>query len=217
MKPWDRRDGEPDTAYAAFEVFLHLTRRVTVDSTQFSELVMAEKGVSLAPSTLRGYQSEHKWRDRKRAYQSWLLTKKLTGVADSLTKEAATIAKKHTKLRRIVATKAAQAAERIDLFTDDADARQFNAYLDALQKILNLGCLADLDHADQLRRLSTKINAARRTEPSDSDSDELPEIPDGAGEIQPGSPETAGLLGETASDLQGRSGSEDPHGSSPIG
>lgn len=202
-KPWDQREGESDSAYAAFDVFLHALK-IPVYSTEFSDLVKSRTGLDLSPVYLRDLQTQHKWRDRKRAYQSALLNNGMKGLAWNLTKDAVPLAKGHRKARRLVQKATIEAAERIRPFTDDAESRQFNGFLDALDKILNLALKTDLDHADQLRRISAEIRkfgGDARTE----DEEVIPPIPDESGPIQHGHPEAETLLGETEGYMPGDS------------
>lgn len=216
MKPWDRLPGESEAAYAAFDVFLHWSQKGVI-SVSFSELVKEKTGFNLEPSYLGKLRTKHKWHERKRAYQSSLLNKGMKGVAWSLTKEAVPLAKGHLKARRLVQKATNEAAERIRLFTDDAESRQFNGFLDALDKILSLAVKTDLDHADQLRRISAEIRKFGGNEPSGDDSEELQEVPEDAYAVQPGSSESPGLLDETDPDMPGSGGPDDPDGSGSVG
>jgi len=216
VKPWDRLPGESDAAFAAFGVFLRSVKAV-VKSREFSDLVKEKTGIDLSPSYLANLQTDNKWRERKRAYQSSLLNKGMKGVAWNLAKDAVPLAKGNRKVRLLVQKATIEAAERIRLFTDDAESRQFNGFLDALDKILNLGLKTDLDNADQLRRISAEIRKFGGTDPGGDESEELPEISVGTGEIQPGSPAEAGLLGEADRDMPSRGESSDPDGSGSIG
>lgn len=202
-KPWDRREGESEAAYAAFKVFLHSSGLVPV-SSQFIETVKRETGHEFTSSTMETYQKNHKWRDRKRAYQSELLNAGMKGLAWQLTKDAAPLAKGHRKARRLVQKATIEAAERIRPFTDDAESRQFNGFLDALDKILNLALKTDLDHADQLRRISAEIRQFGGTEPAETE-EVIPPIPDESGSIQYGHPEAETVLGASAGDMPGDS------------
>lgn len=181
---WDRKKGESEAAFAAFKVFLD-QGKVTVKSPEFCQLVKDRTGYEISPRTLSDYQTDHKWRERKRAYQSWILNKKGSGIAESLAKEAVLAASGHAKIRRIVRTRTIRAIQETPQFTDESDARTCNAYMDWLAKALNLGLQTDLDHADQLRRVSATIGG---TGPDgDSEAEEiLPPIPLEPGPVQLG-------------------------------
>lgn len=216
MKPWDRLPGESEAAYAAFKVFLHGCHK-SVFSVAFSELVKEKTGFDLEPSYLGKLRTKHKWHDRKRAYQSGILNNGMKRVAWRLAKDAVPLANGHRKARQLVHKAMIDAAERIRPFADDAESRQFNGYLDALDKILNLALKTDLDHADQLRRVSSEIRNFGGPESGGDDTEELSEISVGTGEIQSGNPEAVGLLGPADSDMPGGGESGDSHGTGAIG
>lgn len=167
-------------------------------------MVKTQKGYDLSPKYLSLCQTNHKWRERKRAYQSALLNNGMKGVAWNLTKDAVPLAKGHRKARRLVQKATIEAAERIRPFTDDAESRQFNGFLDALDKILNLALKTDLDHADQLRRISAEIRKFGGTEPSEAE-EVIPPIPPESGCVQYDDPEEEAVLGTPEGNLPGDS------------
>jgi hypothetical protein len=204
VKPWERLTGEPETAFAAFGVFLGLAK-VSVNSLEFSKAVREQTGVELAPGTLGFYQTEYRWRERKRAYQSALLTNGMKGVTQSLKRESLPLARAHKKARNLVRKKMLEAAEAIERFTDDADSRQFNGYLDALDKLMNLALKIDIDHRDQLKRLLSECGSIDFDEHSESE-EVIPPIPPESGSVQYGHPEAESVLGTPAGDMPGDSG-----------
>jgi hypothetical protein len=212
VKPWERRPDESDAAFAAFNVFLHTSQK-GVRSVAFSETIKEKTGFDLEPSYLGKLQTQFDWRDRKRAYQSALLTNGMKGVTQSLKRESLPLARAHKKARNLVRKKMLEAAEAIERFTDDADSRQFNGYLDALDKLMNLALKIDIDHRDQLKRLLSECGSIDFDEHSESE-EVIPPIPPESGSLQHGHSEAEGLLGTTTGDMPSDSGPvhSDDHG-----
>ena len=199
MKPWDRLDGEPETAYAAFTVFLAI-RKIPVNSQEFSGVVRDKSGVNLAPKTLSWYQTEYRWRERKRAYQSALLTNGMKGLTQTLKRESLPLAKDHAKARGLVRKKMVEAAKAIERFTDDAESRQFNGYLDALDKLMNLALKIDIDHRDQLKRLLSECGTIDFGGHSESE-EVIPPLPPESGCVQYDDSQAETVLGPSEGDL----------------
>ena len=214
MKFWERRDGESEVAFAAFE-FWNSHPKYTPITPQFVERFEAAKGYKTTVWTVRGWMTDHEWKARRKAYIQWRTDQKIEKEAESIIREASLIVKQHTRVRRLSMRKAVSTLAKLKSI-EPVDAKDCDTIFAGTLKAMQIAGIGMLDHADQLRRVS-KGNGLDFGVRNVTEDDELPEIPDGAGEIQPGSSETSGLLGETASDLQSCGGSEDPNGSGSIG
>lgn len=214
MKFWERRDGESEAAFAAFE-FWNSHSKYTPITLQFVERFEAAKGYKTTYANMRKWMTDHEWKVRRKAYIQWRTDQKIEKEAESIIREASLIVKQHTRVRRLSMRKAVSTLAKLKSI-EPVDAKDCDTIFAGTLKAMQIAGIGVLDHADQLRRVS-KGNGLNFGVRNIDDADELPEISDGTGEIQPGSTEAAGLLDSPDSDMQGCSGSEDPHGSSPIG
>lgn len=215
MKPWDRLPEETDAAFAAFEVFLHLPK-VSVKSPEFSSIVKEKTGLEIPEESLATYQTKNKWRDRRRAYQSWILNRRMEKVADTLAKDAVKSALNQAKTRRLAQQKAMKSLSLIDIIAG-ADVKEHVAFLTAIRQAIEIAGFTAVDNDNQSHRIRKAVGQSGGIDFESDEIDELSEVPEDAYAVQPGSPEASGVLGQADSDMSGRGESSDSDGPGSVG
>ncbi len=199
MKPWERLPEESDLAYAAFAEYLVCAWSVR-EPCVFSQHLQKNRGLTVSPGSIESWRERHAWKKRSAAYHEHVQSKRLKLIAGSVAKESAKIAIKQAQGRRIALEKTIKSLMKIGQGNDrDADVTQA-----AIRKAIeNIG-MCVLDHADQLRKLSSEVGSGLAQESSESE-EVIPPIPPEPGSVQYGHPEEEAVLGETAGDMPGDS------------
>jgi len=222
VKVWDQQPGESDDAYKAFRVWID--HRNDVKTTSEFCLVLRDHGIQFSETTVNTYRPLYKWKARARAYENWVRRKTEFKIADSAARNKTAILEKRSESTLKAVTMALSYLDQLpQVVTEDVASRtiaNINNALDAVRKVMEtigLGCVDADDLREELEGAFTRKAKAIKVAVRSPSPEDLLGLCDESGEVQSGSPETAGLLDSPDSDMQGRSGSEDPHGSSPIG
>ena len=195
VKPWERLPEESDLAFAAFSEYLTCPQSERSPDA-FSQYLRRVHGLIVSPVTVANYRKDHAWKRRYAAWHEYVQAQRLKLVAESVAKESAKIAIKQAQGRRIALEKAIKSLQRIDA----GNARDEDVTQAAIRKAIeNIG-LCVLDHADQLRRLSSSGGSGGDQEPTEAE-EVIPPIPDESGCLQHDGVEAETVLGSPEGNL----------------
>ena len=210
-KPWERLPEESDLAFTVFTHWLTCPRSIH-NPTTFSQYLRHNHGLIVSPESIVDWRKRFAWKSRFAAWNQCLQAQRLKLVAGSVAKESAKIAIKQAQGRRIALEKAIKSLQRIDA----GNARDEDVTQAAIRKAIeNIG-LCVLDHADQLRRLSSSGGSGGDQEPTEAE-EVIPPIPDESGCLQHDGVEAETVLGQATGDLPGDRGPVDSDGDGDHG
>jgi hypothetical protein len=214
VKPWERRDDEPEAAFIAFDVWNSHPVSIPV-SSRLADMVSEKIGFTPTLSTLETWMKRHKWHDRRLATQNCHQNERYRKEIASVAKERVLILKQHTRTRRLAMRKTVSTITKLKSI-EPTDAKECNVILDGVLKAMQAVGIGSLDHADQLRKLSSEIGSGV-VEQSSETEEVIPPIPPEPGSLQYGHPEAESVLGTTAGDMPGDSGPVHPDGAGNHG
>jgi len=198
VKFWERRDGESEAAFAAFE-FWNSHSKYTPITLQFVERFEAAKGYKTTYANMRKWMTDHEWKVRRKACIQWRTDQKIEKEAESIIREASLIVKQHTRVRRLSMRKAVSTLAKLKSI-EPADAKDCDVIFTATLKAMQIAGIGMLDHADQLRRISAESGSEMAQQPAEAD-EVIPPISDESGSVQYGYSEAETVLGTPEGDL----------------
>ena len=198
MRAWDIRDGEPEDAFKAFDVWVRLSKKRPI-TAEFAEFLEKKLDRPFSVHTLRNWMTDYEWRSRRKAYIQWRTKEKNEREAESIARESSLIAKQHTRVRRLSMRKAVSTLTKLKSI-EPADAKDCDVIFTATLKAMQIAGIGMLDHADQLRRISAESGSEMAQQPAEAE-EVIPPISDESGSVQYGYSEAETVLGTPEGDL----------------
>jgi len=202
MHPTDQIEGESDSAYRAFCIWVETPKKLR-SLPAFSEVLSRDHGIELTSHTIADYRADFRWYSRLRAFRTWQMKEKQAGILQKLIDEEVAIASQQLKVRRDVLKKSRELLVKLKPDSIDvSDMRQVCGFFDATRKAMETMGLGVLDHGDQLRRLSTQGGSGSGPQQAETEA-VIPPIPPEPGCVQYPDSEAETVLEPPAGDSEG--------------